>query len=220
MRIKANPTKRPHGHRIMSCGYASILRATQVRPSTASEIAESLGFGGRTTSSLLWRMADLGLVHEVEWIPAHGSAAARYAFGPGERVRNEALMARHVVSKNNLSPELVALAPVIQALIDEPRTIQELCEIGGHARGTINRLIAHCRDIKFVRVAEWNVAISGPPYPSFAIGSAADAKRPKPMGNTEACRRYMERRKQALHFGKLAAAFGAAANQPSELAAA
>ncbi|MFM7024710.1 MAG: hypothetical protein ACKOWC_01430 [Limnohabitans sp.] len=220
MRIKANPSKRPTGQRIMTRGYASILRAIQLRPSTAGEVAAALGFAGRTTTSLMWRMADLGLAHEVEWLSISGGAVARYAFGPGVRLHHPVMMARHVVTKNNLSPELVALAPLIHALLDEPRTVQELCDIGGHSRGTVFKFIRHCRAIKFVRIAEWNHATSGPPYPSFAIGSAADAKRPTPMGGAEACRRYMERKKRAVHFGQLAAAFSSAANQPEELAAA
>lgn len=205
------PAPRELGQRLLNAGYASMLRHVQIEPSTARAVAEKMACSPMTISKLMLRMADLGIIHEIDWVSAHrdgrGKRVAVYAFGPGDRTPYAPYERVHTISKWNISPELVGFSKLILALCAEPQCTADLVEVGGHFRSTICRLMLHCQDIKLVRVAAWMRPTAGPPRPMFMIGSKPDAPKPQAITDTESNRRYRNRKKSAAAYLSLAAVF-------------
>lgn len=208
----AEPSLRRHGHRLNSHGYASILRAVQIQPGTRDAIALTVGTAARTVSTTLWRMADLGLIHELEFVPNQnnkGRLVPVYAFGPGVRAEPPCAYYKHAVSKWTRKSELLAFSGVIHALLEGPQGTVDLSNLSGYSPRTVRLLIAHCRTIKLARLADWEKRVSGAPVALWAIGNKPDAPRPRRMTNTEICRRYTKRREAMTPIRTVAAAFHA-----------
>ena len=192
----SEPSLRRDGARLNSHGYANILRAVQIQPSTPDGIATVVETAARTVSTTLWRLADLGLIHEIDWVPNLHNKGRRvpvYAFGPGVRAEPPSPYYKHAVSKWTRKSELLAFSFVIHAMIEGPQGTVDLSSLSGYAQRTVRLLIAHCRSIKLARLAEWETRASRAPVALWAIGSEPDARRPRRMSNTEICRRYTKR---------------------------
>ena len=196
-------------------GYASILRRTQLAPSTYSELAAHIDAGLPNVRRIVNRMHDLRLVHIAGWErrTAKGCFEALFAFGagqdapypsgsrPGEKRRTPPAM----MSRYRQRPELMAFAHIVRALA-VPTTRKELLEATGATLSNLAIFLRHCKAIGLVRVAAWDASRPGMPAEALQIGDAPDAKRPKPLPRSEVQRRCRERRKEREAASALMAA--------------
>ncbi|MEY2875260.1 MAG: hypothetical protein RLZZ373_2631 [Pseudomonadota bacterium] len=191
---------KPHlrqGKRLCLSGYVDMLNAVRMRQQTAQSVAANVGVIDATAASIMWRMADLGLVHEIRWTDNRrgwGDLVPIYAFGPGPRVPNPNKVDRHRVSRHTLRTELVALSHLMRALIEGPHSISELVDICGITRTSVAKLVKHCRAIKMVRIADWETPASCQRIAMYAIGSAKDEPKPQRQTNAERNASYRNRR--------------------------
>lgn len=167
-------------------GYATLLRALQVEPRTAPQLAVDLSANKGGVQILLGRMCDLGLIHEAGWVQLAPRArmVPVWAFGKVGRVpypttgrlpNRKPMAYRH-------RPHLIAFATIVRALATEPATALRLAEVTGCERNHLARLLLHCERIGFARVAAWEVREngSGAPAAIWALSSGVRPRAPRP----------------------------------------
>lgn len=183
-------------------GYATILRAVQIKPRTYGEIASAAGGGVNNIRRVINRMQSLGLVHIAGWEQRKPRTRpqALFSFGPGEEAPYPKDCKRPAVVRNPKAygmhrPELIAFAVIIRALA-EPVTRAHLVDLAGSTSCNISKLIQHCKAIGLVRIAGWDTSRPGKPAEELSIGCARDAARPAPMPKHEVQRRSRAAAKQ------------------------
>lgn len=188
------------GKRLGWAGYASIIRTTQVRPTTAQRVATRFGVQLQTARRVMARLHDLGMVHVSGWERPHarGSSIPLWAFGAGQdqpRPEPPSGRPRQGLTRQTALPELVQVAHILRQLQGEPMGVAELAAAVGSQYANVARLLHHGRSIGLFRVAAWSPRLKGgAPGAMWAMGSAADAPRPSVMTRSEIDRRSRQAR--------------------------
>lgn len=98
---------------------------------------------------------------------------------------------------------VAAYAHMVDMLINDGGTVEDLYEETGMNRNTIRKFIAAMRRRKVVYVARWEPnSIGRHNIANYRIGNKPDAKQPEPRSNQQKKRDYDERRR------KIAASLG------------
>lgn len=205
--MKKTATLKKTGHRLSMKGYLNILRVVMDGPCGAVQVAEAVATSPVTVHDILRRMADLGLIHEVDWsVSVKGPRRAVYAFGAGPRAPYPGKRRQHPVSVWTRRPELMTFANAIKAMSESAATSQEIVELSGLCRGTVRRMVNHAQDIGLVHIGGWYRGVVGPPVAMYALGRRPNKQRPAPQSNKEACRQYLDRRAERAQSVRLMSA--------------
>lgn len=93
------------------------------------------------------------------------------------------------------------IAPVILSLLSARQriTLLELCAETGAVKQSIERVVARLRKAGEIHVSKWTRSpCGGPNVPHFSIGPGSDAKKLKPLTNSEKSERYRNNNHSAL----------------------
>lgn len=96
-------------------------------------------------------------------------------------------------------PAHLAISKMVAAMVDSPKSIEDLVEASGLCVTTVRHYVLTLRREKAVRVAEWQADRRGHlSVAGYQVGSKADAQRPKPSPTAATERwRAWEKRFQA-----------------------
>lgn len=207
-------------------GYATVLRSLQRKPATARRLSERLKADYYGVCTILAKMRELGLAHEIAWEPAPPSSyVAVYAAGAGERVPRpgSGTLPQPISRSHRSRPEIVAFANIYRALESEPITLVNLAEVTGCSYNNLVKLLRHCEAIGLARIADWQPGIGGGiggPSAMWALGAGAPAPKPAPMPDTERYRRYRQAKKAKAQAARLLSALAGRASKQVEEATA
>ena len=207
--------KRRGGRKLGWCGYASILRSIQQRPSTTLEMAESMDTQIVAMLRVFSRLHDLQFTHVQAWVQRskRGAHVPVWAYGPGEdaaRPAGQYSRRPAQLTRAYMLPELVHAVHMLRILADEPIGKSELAERVGSQHGNVTRFINHCHRIGLVRIADWSVRMHGGRRAAlYSLGSGPDAPKPRRVPRIEVARRHKRARaERERHLQLLCATAG------------
>lgn len=175
-------------------GYATIYCMLKRSPSTARQVDERFGKMRSRTRSLIRLMHEQGLVHICGWRPStEGNLAAVWRAGAGVDVPapGRVLPKRR---SGTVRVELVAFAHLMRALA-EPISAKALMEAVGVTENPMYTLLKHMKELRLIRIVEWDLTIGTTPVALYQLGSGRDADRPQATPMRELWRRENERRR-------------------------
>jgi hypothetical protein len=160
-------------------GYLCVLGFLAAGPATSVDVAEAFDTTRQRARELLWRMAELGMVHTAgtRRVSRAGPAVALWGYGPGA-------VERKGIPSRERFPELVQLRAVLQAF-EEPAQVKRVAEAVGSGYMVVMELIRIARNLGLCHVFDWDCANangSGVQVPSFVMGAGCDARKPRRMG--------------------------------------
>lgn len=198
-------TQPVRGKRLGWTGYASVIRATQLQPTSAQEMALRFAVQVQTARRVMARLHDLGMVHIAGWERPHarGSSIPLWSYGAGQdqpRPEPPSGTPRGVLTRYNALPELVQVVNIIRQIESEPMGVAEIAEAVGSQYGNVANLLRHGRSIGLFRVGGWSPRLKGgAPAALWVAGSGPDAPRPRVQS-----RRDIERRSRLVRQGRQA----------------
>lgn len=212
--------RRGTGCRVGINGYASILRDLQLTPLTAEAVSLRHGIALGRSHAVLRILRTVRLAWIAGWVkreaPAKGYRAA-YGFGAKPDVQHPSPCFKRVgAASNNLNESAILLSHVMRALV-KPTSLAALDEATGADRGSLGKLLVHCRSIGLARIAAWkSTGKGGQPVPLWQLGDAPDAERPALKSRSEINRECKRRRRVRLQqLAVQQAAFNAVARKLS-----
>lgn len=105
-------------------------------------------------------------------------------------------------------PSHIAFSKMVAAMVDEPKSIEELVEVSGLCVTTVRHYVLTLRRERAVRVAEWQSdRRSHLSVAAYQVGSGGDAAKPKAQKTAagDRWRDWENRRLLAQAFGLVAA---------------
>ena len=197
---------RPFKARLGMAGYAAILAEFKREPATIIDLYKRTGIGRDTAYRLVPEMHCKGLLHVSSWRadPARPVMPV-YAYGPGAdaepplaRPNGRPIKAR-VLERKRASPEIVALACVMEAL-STPSSILELHMETGTHRDTLKKFLTAMHELGLARISVWQRRdCGGGQYMAmWTLGEGSHAKYPsRREARRKTSRRWRERSAQA-----------------------
>ena len=184
-------------------GYASILAAIRVYPSSAWDIHRHLGMSEFEAARILVRMTIHSIAHVHDWYRREPGKhiSARWKIGGGVSATKPKTTAKGLPlvregRKPEFKPELFTFCQVVKAL-ECGATVRAVCELSGLHYGAANNLIKHMRKLRLIHVGAWEKPEFGPRTRVYLMGDLRDAKRPPLETEKERNARYW-RQKKAL----------------------
>lgn len=180
------------------CGwidYARLLRMVIDRNWTTKELSGAFGLTDYRLRLVLRVMAAMGLVMEVAL--RRGARGNQHevvwgVMGPPAPPRRGAGAVPDLT-------DVMSFCRVVQVLMREPLSADEVAEAAGTARSRTRPLIAEMSRLRLVRVSMWRRAIGAGSRPSAMVRwcvDGRDAERPRPQSQREMWARYKEMRKR------------------------
>ncbi len=176
------PSRR--GRKLGWKGYADILRAIQIKPQSAQQLAERFDVQLQTMRRVLARFHDLSMLRVTEWrqLVERGSSVPVYAYGQGAdapRPATQPSRRPERLCRAAALPELVQVVHMLRRLEQEPISKVLLAEEIGSQQACVCRFVNHCHRIGLVRIADWSLRLrGGRPGALYGLGTGADAPRP------------------------------------------
>jgi hypothetical protein len=182
-------------------GYAEILAAIRVYPSSAWDIHRHLGVTEFEAARIMVRMTIHGIAHVHDWHRRepgkHVSARWKMGGGPSAPRPTTTAAGRPLVResrKPEFKPELFTFCQVVKAL-ESGATVRAVCELCGLTYGAANNLVKHMRKLRLIHVSEWEKPEFGPRTRVYMLGDIRDAKRPPLETDKQRNARYWQQKK-------------------------
>lgn len=198
-------------------GYAEILAAIRVYPSSAWDIHTHLGLTEYEAARILARMTIHGVAHVHDWYRREPGkhASARWKIGGGVSAPRPTTTAKGLPlvresRRPDFKPELFTFCQVVKAL-DSGATVGAVCELSGLHYGAANNLIKCMHRLRLIHVGAWEKPEFGPRTRVYMMGDIRSAKRPDLETEKERNARYYRqkkaRRDTAMMVGLTAGSF-------------
>lgn len=157
---------------------------------TDRAIVKRLDSNLRFVASLTKRLAAAGLIRPIAWELSGTHWVAVWGYGPGKTVPHPNGRA---LAKPRLGAEVLAFS-MLWSELAHPTTSADLTEASGYGRVTTNRILRHARDLRMVRVGDWQTpAHGGAMAPMYVLGGKADEPKPAPQSRSDMQRAYAAR---------------------------
>jgi hypothetical protein len=145
---------------------------------------------------------------------SHGRRGRLWAFGLAPDAQLPPGYARAAPKRKNRT-ELAAFTTMVEAMLCEPQSTSQLCEMSGSSRGTVYRMLRIAKGFSFCSVVEWDrEGTTGDWKPHYQFGVGLVGKqRPARMSTETISARYRDGKKARAH--QMVVNNALAANNPS-----